>query len=269
MTILKLKYLFFILCLTIGFFGFSQNYQVLYKVDFHPKKENTDLKTEYMRLETSGSKSIFYNFSNKEDSIAGLKENRVPYLRFTVIQEDKRYSYYGNFNDLYYVFNEPLKTGWTVNNKTSDFSGYKVQEARIELDGRKWTALFSPEIPISAGPYKFSGLPGLILKVYSEDGDYSFEMIELIKSTSSGYADTFSKTKYVKISKKKADAFIFNFLKDPGSQNFKLVNTSGDQFDYKFSGSRGASYKDMNNYLKGVIKKYNNPIDGKIYILIF
>ncbi|WP_449400514.1 GLPGLI family protein [Chryseobacterium wanjuense] len=99
----------------------------------------------------SKSKSIFYNFINKKDSINNLKEGQTPYLRFTIIQEDKKYSYYSNFNDLYFVFNEPLKTDWKINNKISNFSGYKVQEAKLEIDGRKWIALFAPEIPITSG----------------------------------------------------------------------------------------------------------------------
>jgi GLPGLI family protein len=262
--------LFFTFLFSGIFFGFSQNYQVLYKVNFHPKKEKTDLKTEYMRLETlSSSKSIFYHFINKKDSINSLKGDQTPYLRFTVIQEDKKYNYYGNFNDLYFAFNEPLKVDWNIGNKTSDFSGYKVQEAKIELDGRKWIALFAPEIPITNGPYKFSGLPGLILKIYSEDGDYSFEMIELTKYTSESFINSFQTNRYVRIKKKKVETFISNFLKDPASQNFKLVNSYGDQFDYNFNGKKDNSYKDMNDYVKGVLEKYNNPIDKKISLLIF
>ncbi|WP_449400430.1 hypothetical protein [Chryseobacterium wanjuense] len=117
--------------------------------------------------------------------------------------------------------------------------------------------------------YKFSGLPGLILKIYSEDGDYSFEMIELTKNTSESYINIFPTNKFIKLKKKKVETFISNFLKDPGSQNFKLVNSYGDEFDYNFSGKRDDSYKDMNDYVKGVVEKFNNPIDKKIYLLIF
>ncbi|MEY8761315.1 GLPGLI family protein [Chryseobacterium tongliaoense] len=265
---IKINHLLFFIFLFSGvFFGFSQNYQVLYKVNFRPKKEKNDLKTEYMRLETlPKSKSIFYNY--KKDSINSQKEDQT-YLRFTVIQEDKKYNYYGNFNDLYFTFNEPLKADWKISNKTSDFNDYKVQEAKIEADGRKWVALFAPEIPIINGPYKFSGLPSLILKIYSEDGDYSFEMIEITKYTSESFILSFQTSKFVGLKKKKVEAFISNFLKDPGSQNFKLVNSYGDSYDYSFSGKKDKSYKDMNDSINGYLERYNNPIDKKIYLLIF
>ena len=267
----NINYLVFFIFLFSGiFFAFSQNYQVLYKVNFHPQKDKSYLKTEYMRLETLyESKSIFYNYVNKKDSINNKKEDQVPYLRFTVIREDNSCKYYGNFNDLYFVFDEPLKTDWKINNNTSNFNGYKVQEAKIELDGRKWIALFALEVPITSGPYKFSGLPGLILKVYSEDGDYSFEMAELTKSASESYVNSFQVGKYTLIKKKKVETFISNFLKEAGARSFTLQNSYGDQFDYNFSGQKDSSYKDMNEYVKGVFEKYNNPIDKKIYILIF
>lgn len=251
-------------------FFYAQNYQILYKVDFRPKKEKYIFKTEYMCLETiNNSKSIFYNFNNKKDSINEPREDLIPYLKFTIIQTEKQYSYYGNFNDLYFAFSEPVKTEWKISTKTLHFKGYKVQEAKLELDGRKWTALFAPEIPIISGPYKFSGLPGLIVKICSEDGDYSFEMIKLTKYISNSYSTSFPASKYITVKKKKVETFIANFLKDPGSQNFKLVNSNGDQFNYKFSGKRDHSYNDMNDYLKEVIAKYDNPIDPKIYLLIF
>ncbi|WP_299182310.1 GLPGLI family protein [uncultured Chryseobacterium sp.] len=262
--------LFFIFLFSGNFFSFSQNYQVLYKINFRPQKEKTDYKTEYMRLETlSKSKSIFYNFINQKDSLNTPNGDQNPYLKFTIIQENKKYNYYGNFNDLYFVFKDNLKTDWKINNRTSDFKGYKVQEASIELEGRKWVALFAPEIPILIGPYKFSGLPGLILKVSSEDGDYSFEMVELIKYTSESFINTFQTYKYIALKKEKIETFIANFLKDPGAQNFKLVNSYGDEFKYNFSGQRDNSYKDMNSYIEEVHKKYNNPMDKKIYLLIF
>ncbi|WP_312902732.1 GLPGLI family protein [Chryseobacterium taichungense] len=264
------NFLLFFYFLSGIFFCSSQNYRVLYKVNFHPQKNKTILKTEYMRLETlSKSKSIFYNQINKSDSIYSLSGNATPYLRFTITQDDKKYNYYGYFNDLFFVFNEPLKLDWQIGNKTSSFNGYKVQEAKIELDGRKWIALFASEIPITSGPYKFSGLPGLILKIYSEDGDYNFEMVELIKGSSENFSNTFQTSRYINLKKKKIANYIANFLKDPGSHSFTLQNTYGDRFDYSFSGERNSSYREMNEYIKNVHELYNNPIDNKIYILIF
>lgn len=63
---------------------------------------------------------------------------------------------------------------WTIKEDTATIVGLMSSKAECFYGGRAWVAWFSPEIPISEGPYKFSGLPGLIVKLESLDGDYQF-----------------------------------------------------------------------------------------------
>ena len=51
---------------------------------------------------------------------------------------------------------------------------YKCLKATCNFRGRDYIAWFAPEIQASNGPWKFSGLPGLILKVEDTKGDFSF-----------------------------------------------------------------------------------------------
>jgi len=60
-------------------------------------------------------------------------------------------------------------------------SDYNVTKAKVEFRGRKYEAWFSEEIPINAGPWKFFGLPGLILEVGSADGAVSIRLSEIKK----------------------------------------------------------------------------------------
>jgi len=50
------------------------------------------------------------------------------------------------------------------------------------LGGRHWIAWFAPSIPISEGPYKFSGLPGLIIKLSDSNNFWNFEFTSLRKT---------------------------------------------------------------------------------------
>ncbi len=75
-----------------------------------------------------------------------------------------------------YKYEEKLPAmDWKLCNETDSVSGYAVQKAVCSYGGRNWEAWFAKEIPFSDGPYKFSGLPGLILKIRDTQGHYSFD----------------------------------------------------------------------------------------------
>ena len=58
-------------------------------------------------------------------------------------------------------------------------AGYDCQRATAVFGGRTWEAWFAREVPIPEGPYKFYGLPGLIVKVADIRGQFAFELIKL------------------------------------------------------------------------------------------
>lgn len=77
-----------------------------------------------------------------------------------------------------FVYTDELKSqDWAILNETSTISGYASQKAICHFRGRDWVAWFAPEIPLSEGPWKFFGLPGLITKIHDSKNHYSFELI--------------------------------------------------------------------------------------------
>lgn len=52
---------------------------------------------------------------------------------------------------------------WQLLTRDSIVCGYRCLAAEADFRGRKWIAWYAPEIPISSGPWKLQGLPGLIL----------------------------------------------------------------------------------------------------------
>lgn len=47
----------------------------------------------------------------------------------------------------------------------------------LRYQNRTWTAWFTQEIPIEEGPYKFRGLPGLIIKMNDSSETWVFELL--------------------------------------------------------------------------------------------
>lgn len=75
-------------------------------------------------------------------------------------------------------YTEPApKQDWQIKNETMTIVGYTCQKATCNFRGRNYTAWFTVDIPISQGPWKFCGLPGLILKVHDDAKEYVFECV--------------------------------------------------------------------------------------------
>lgn len=68
---------------------------------------------------------------------------------------------------------------WNIESDTLSVNGYLCQQATCFFRGRYYTAWFAKDIPISNGPWKFGGLPGLILKIYDNNQFYTWECIKI------------------------------------------------------------------------------------------
>ncbi|PTT75578.1 GLPGLI family protein, partial [Chryseobacterium sp. HMWF001] len=68
------------------------------------------------------------------------------------------------------------------------------KKAEVTFKGRNWIAWYSPEIPFPYGPMKFSGLPGLIIKITDDKGDFDFEIVKAV-------SDSKLKGKFVNVKK--------------------------------------------------------------------
>ncbi|QIP12354.1 GLPGLI family protein [Spirosoma aureum] len=77
-----------------------------------------------------------------------------------------------------YVIDDSLHTPvWKIGNQIKDIAGYICMRAESEdpIKKQKITAWFAQDIPVSAGPERYNGLPGLILELNLNDGDVVIE----------------------------------------------------------------------------------------------
>jgi len=68
------------------------------------------------------------------------------------------------------IYEDTMDWNWYITEEKRVIEGYSVTLAKATFRGREYQAWFAEDIPIDAGPWKFHGLPGLILEVNSTDG---------------------------------------------------------------------------------------------------
>lgn len=97
-------------------------------------------------------------------------ENRIPYS--SLIQEKVEIV----------TYTEPMPNiEWEIMEQTDTIGGYNCQVAQCLFKGREWKVWYTPEIPSAISVWKFSGLPGLILKAIDSTGNYLFEATDIQK----------------------------------------------------------------------------------------
>jgi len=79
----------------------------------------------------------------------------------------------------FFVVKDSLKIfNWEIKNETKEILGYSCVLAKMNFRGRIYEAWFSMDLPIG-GPWKYDGLPGLILSIYTLDNFLSYEAFQI------------------------------------------------------------------------------------------
>jgi len=75
------------------------------------------------------------------------------------------------------IVSDPMKPmKWTYSSETTKIGKYKCKSASTDFRGRSYIAWYTEDIPISHGPWKFSGLPGAIVEIHSVDRKIVFTL---------------------------------------------------------------------------------------------
>lgn len=69
----------------------------------------------------------------------------------------------------------PVK--WIMEEGEDSICGYTCRIAKGEYGGRTWIVKYAPEIPTQNGPWKLTGLPGLILDATDSEGIHHFNAV--------------------------------------------------------------------------------------------
>lgn len=102
---------------------------------------------------------------------------------FTIIQSSEHIQYFDSAFMSLLTYKEPVIKDWKLINETKVINTINCKKAEVTFKGRNWIAWYSTDIPFPYGPMKFSGLPGLIIKITDDKGDYDFEIVKSVPSS--------------------------------------------------------------------------------------
>ena len=87
-----------------------------------------------------------------------------------------------NHHDPVIAYQYPIpKINWKVVNLHKKIGTFDCQQAVANFRGRKYIVWFTVQIPLPYGPWKFHGLPGLILEASDDEKkvQYAFKSVEI------------------------------------------------------------------------------------------
>lgn len=266
-----MKYIFSILCFTIFQFGYSQATRFIYQATMTPDSTNVSKKTERVYLDIDGQNSTFYSENRaKRDSVMNrmrqtrnFDRSQMQDLRsgidFTVEKNlvQQNINFKQRLGRDQYTYTENIPNNWTILPETIKIGNYQTQKAQIQYGGRIWYAWFTPEVPLQDGPYKFGGLPGLIIKLEDSKGDYSFDLMESKKIPN--LQSPQSRSQDIRITKEKFMVTQKKFMEDPSSF---MGNMTGNNR----RSAQGTNPRQMQDAQKKRLEELgsrNNPIELK------
>jgi GLPGLI family protein len=128
---------------------------------------------------------------NTSGTFAAVKKSNIKIPKFRYISKENGNNETKDFfftalhkETVYFIHDNVEKPVWTIDeSNTKKILGYNCIKATGIFRGAKITAWFTKDLPYSAGPFKFYGLPGLILDVREDDKGYNIWKAEKIELT--------------------------------------------------------------------------------------
>lgn len=246
-----MRYLFISVLFTFLYTDAQQSNNVAIKVQYSETITyrspivNKCIGTLYIQNEFSNYKSEFKNRegngTNKEGEItinSSESEFSTEVFINSKVKELTENLYENKFlKKSFSVYEELPKMKWVFLKGEKKLNSLTCKKAQTTFRGRTYTAWYTESIPNPYGPWKFNGLPGLILSVEDHAGVYNWEVINIkypYKGTEVNLKDTYSKRfTYNKISFKEFDEKLIMAINDK-IKTVKARNTNRDGMSFGF-----------------------------------
>lgn len=191
------------ICLTSETFGQKTSsssvdeYECIYEYHVKNTKGSSDATSTILQIGRNAAMFSDYTAFQKDSAIAcKAPESDIQKFKTQEMRNDMffdqsvsqnvpkgKMTVYSVITPNYYSYTETASPiNWSFAEEEDTICGYTCQKAMGEYGGRTWTVWYSTEIPVSFGPWKLCGLPGLVLAANDSEGIHQFKAITFRKS---------------------------------------------------------------------------------------
>lgn len=290
------------LLLIIGFASFAQN-RFFYDYKFIPDSiDKANVLKEIMLLDIDKSGSKYYGQEKfiadstsqadlerqlklSPNSISISRNDKPGMISYKVTKQypDFKTHLFTKISSDSYKIEEDKKPEWKILPDKQKIGEYNAQKATTKYGGREWTAWFSTDLPFQDGPYKFYGLPGLIVKIEDKTGSHSLTLVgnKTIQTTTEkemnlpqGVQLYGMGGKDIEINKSQFKKVWKAYKNDPtkNMREMMMKNTETNKVVFKTKSADGKEisdpnlvFREMEKKAKEGFKKNNNPIEPELY----
>lgn len=77
------------------------------------------------------------------------------------------------------MYEDDVSINWVIKKETKEIHRLKCRKATTKFRGRKYEAWFTMDVPVPFGPWKFHGLPGLLIELHDLKKEVSINLKKL------------------------------------------------------------------------------------------
>ncbi len=288
-----------LLFLFLGIFASAQVNRFFYDYKYISDSTNkADVKSDMMLLDIDKNGSKYYSrekFVSDSTMKADLtkqmkggsgsisiKRNNKPGMIYTSVTKsypDYKVALSEKIGQTNYRILEDQKPEWKILSDKQKIGEYNTQKAITNFGGREWTAWFSTDIPFQDGPYKFYGLPGLIVKLEDKTGSHVMTLVGNKKTEASTDEEfriqgvmTFGiNDKDIEVSKKQFKKAWKDYQADPTKDMKQRMSTLPAGAVVRMKNADGKDidmnemYKNMEKSAREEMQKNNNRIEPELF----
>lgn len=219
----------------------QDNKKIIVSYDIQYNTEYPNVKQGTLEISSDQKESVFFISTNKNKKQKRAEKDEYGSVKLKTLSNKLRFVY-ANFDNKatyttaklnsknYIIKEETPQFNWVLSDETKKIDDLNVQKATMSFRGRDYVAWYSLDYPLKFGPWKFHGLPGLIVEIYDTSNRYHW-ILKSIKNDVNSFAFQINEKDYQEIDLKEYVDIRYN--RQPNFLSSKLPRGSKVQSSYK------------------------------------